>query len=137
MFDDMEPLHFKPGDFIFNEGDAPIGVYLISKGKVQIFKTKGGEQISLGERGFNEIFGEMALIDNEDRSASAKALEDTWCYMLSPSAFNKKLQDADPFIRGIVKMLVKSLRTTTETHTTAKAKQKGESKTGNLFGEKK
>ena len=113
----LEPIHFKAGEEIFAEGDPPGGVYLIDRGQVEIFKMQAGERVSLARRGFNGVFGEMALVDNKPRSASAVAVEDTWCYMLSKEAFQEHLETIHPFVMGVFKSMSQTIREMTETQT--------------------
>ncbi|MBW1861719.1 MAG: cyclic nucleotide-binding domain-containing protein [Deltaproteobacteria bacterium] len=62
---------FNKDDLIFAEGDRGEGAYLILEGKVKaVTFSKDYEEIVLGELGKDEIFGEMALIDDRPRSAS-------------------------------------------------------------------
>lgn len=64
----------KPGKVLFKEGDAGDRMYVVLDGKVMISKYipgAGEEALAFLERG--DYFGEMALIDNQPRSADAKA----------------------------------------------------------------
>jgi CRP-like cAMP-binding protein len=65
---------YEPGQLIFREGDAGHEMYVVLDGRVMISKYipgAGEEALAFVERG--GYFGEMALIDNEPRSADAKA----------------------------------------------------------------
>ncbi len=65
---------FGEGEVIFREGDHGEKMYVVLEGKVMISKSvpgAGEEALAFVERG--EYFGEMALIDKDTRSASAKA----------------------------------------------------------------
>ena len=104
---------FPPNAYIFNEGAQSSEVYLIRSGRVEISKKSKGEEILLKTLGPKEIFGEMALIDNKGRSASAKALIETECYVLTSAAFDDKLEGMDPFLRGIFRILSNTIRTIT------------------------
>ena len=108
--EEMVAVHFKAGEVIFKEGDAPGAVYLINQGSVKIVKDRGGKDDVLATLGFNNIFGEMALIDKKPRSASAIAVKDTWCYKLDAAAFQEKLGALDPLMRGICQVLVSLVR---------------------------
>lgn len=69
------------GSIIFNEGDPGNGLYLIKSGKIQILTSVGkGEEKVFATLGEGEVFGEMAIIENEKRSATAKAIEDSVLY---------------------------------------------------------
>ena len=108
---------YSPNAFIFNEGSQSSEVYLIRSGRVEITKQIKGEPMLLKTLGPKEIFGEMALIGNSARSASAKALIETECYVLTSAAFDEKLEAMDPFLRGIFRIMSNTIRTITADNT--------------------
>lgn len=64
-------------EYIFYQGDPGIGMYIIREGKVRIDrKTDSSEIISLATFKEGDFFGELALLDDEKRSASAIAETD-------------------------------------------------------------
>ena len=83
---DLEQLHglevnlvektYAPGEVIFQEGDTGRTFYLIAEGSVRISKEgRGGKQETLGFLDAGDFFGEIALLDNEPRSAQASAAD--------------------------------------------------------------
>jgi CRP-like cAMP-binding protein len=73
---------------IFNEGDEPDGLYIINTGQVRIFHPNpGGEPQEVAILSNNDFFGEMALISDKPRSASAVATKDTVAFMLTKKDF--------------------------------------------------
>lgn len=68
---------YQPGAVIFKEGDAGNELFMIKRGAVRFDKKKeSGETIVLSRMGPGEIFGEMAILDNNVRNASAICLEE-------------------------------------------------------------
>ncbi len=70
--------HFEPGAIIFREGEPGEKMYVVAHGSVMISKSIPGigeEALAFLERG--DYFGEMSLIENEPRSADARAHPDT------------------------------------------------------------
>ncbi len=65
--------HYEPGETVFAEGDAGESLYMILAGKVEVRKLTAGEDAKIGELGPGEYFGEMALLGEGSRSASAIA----------------------------------------------------------------
>lgn len=71
-----EERHYYAGQIVFEEGDIGDEMYLIYTGRVKIFKRgKNREEMVLSELGEKDYFGEMALLDDAPRSASAMVLE--------------------------------------------------------------
>ena len=66
-----------PGSLIFTEGEAGTVAYVIEEGCVEITSLRNGSRALLARLGPGELFGEMALIDGQVRSATAHAIEPT------------------------------------------------------------
>ncbi|MBM3823858.1 MAG: cyclic nucleotide-binding domain-containing protein [Verrucomicrobia bacterium] len=78
-----EIRRYRPGEVIFKEGDAGDGIYMVIVGAVQISAmVNPAERRVLSRIGANDFFGEMAVLDNEPRSASATAEADSHLYFI-------------------------------------------------------
>lgn len=66
---------FSPGEIIFCEFEPGNDFYFIQEGNVKITKTVGTMQKTLDVLGSGDIFGEMAILEEEPRSASAIAVD--------------------------------------------------------------
>lgn len=84
----MSEALFQPGQVIFREGDTSQEAYRILRGRVEISILADGKPVILAQLGEGDIFGEMAMVDERPRSASAQALEVTECEVLTPENFN-------------------------------------------------
>lgn len=94
------------GDTVFEEGDKGKEFYIIIKGHVEILKSG----VKIEELGEKEIFGEMAVIDNMDRSATVRAGTDIEVYVMSYEEFQQlKKEDIEPYTQ-IIKNISKELR---------------------------
>ena len=81
------------------------------EGKVEILKTTEEDQKILAVLDQGAMFGEMALIDNEPRMASARAVEGpATLLVVTREMFQKKLVRLNPFTRGLIKILVDNVR---------------------------
>ena len=70
-------VRFKAGDVIFNYGDPAHSMYVLKSGTVELtLKTKTGENMLLANRGANDFFGEISLLDGGPRTANARAIDD-------------------------------------------------------------
>lgn len=80
---------FQPGQVVFREGETSQEAYRILRGRVEISILADGKPVILAQLGEGDIFGEMAMVDERPRSASAQALEVTECEVLTPENFNE------------------------------------------------
>lgn len=87
----MATEHFQRGQVIFREGDKSQEAYFIVSGLVEIsLNTSHGVQ-SLTKIGVGEIFGEMGMIMDRPRSATATALENTTVENISDNEFEQQI----------------------------------------------
>jgi CRP/FNR family cyclic AMP-dependent transcriptional regulator len=98
--------HFKAGETIFKEGDPATEVYVIWSGRVGI---QLGDRI-LDTLEANEIFGEMALIEEEPRSATAIALTDVELVPISELQFLLLVTRKPAFALEVMRVLAHRLR---------------------------
>lgn len=111
----MDPVFrrtISAGSEIFAEGDPGHTAFIIEDGAVEIFSTRDGEHLFLAELGEGEIFGEMALIDDNTRSASARAVRDTQVVVIDRDQIINRLEDTEPVIVLLIKILLHRFRTT-------------------------
>lgn len=79
-----EPIHFKAGEFIFQEGEVAHAIYIVSQGTVEVLKKDkdSGRYHQLRVLTKGASLGEMALIDAAPRSADVRALDDVTLLVL-------------------------------------------------------
>lgn len=80
---------YSAGDAIFEEGDIGHEFYIIESGVVDVLKSG----VKIGELSKNEVFGEMAVIDNQDRAATIKASEDIIVHVITREKFEQLKRD--------------------------------------------
>jgi serine/threonine-protein kinase len=108
----QEKKLFASGRFLMQEGEEAGEAYLIDKGKVQVYRqADGGGKLVLGTLAAGDIVGEMALITNDKRSASVKALEDTEVSVLTKDILLRNLKKLPPYIEKIMSTLTRRLQT--------------------------
>ncbi len=72
------PRTFAPGQAVFREGDASDTCYIVREGHARAVRTHGdGRTITLATFGPGDIFGELAMFEDELRSATVEAIETT------------------------------------------------------------
>ncbi len=101
---------YQPGDRIFKEGDEGNLAYVVQSGEVEIIKTVDGVEKVLGTVGKGGIFGEMALIDSKPRMAMARCSKGSTIIVVNRAMFDEKMKKSDPFIRGLLNILVSNIR---------------------------
>ncbi len=85
----MKKRAYRAGDAIFEEGDIGHEFYIIESGVVDVLKSG----VKIGELSKNEVFGEMAVIDNQDRAATIKASEDIIVHVITREKFEQLKRD--------------------------------------------
>ena len=103
----------KAGDLVFEEGEKGDFAYLIVSGQVEIFRKSGNNERVLATLGRGEIIGEMALIDDHPRVASARALEDSEFSLISEKSLQQRLErleENDRVLRRLIDVLVNRIR---------------------------
>src|SRR5438067_11810150 len=72
------PREFEPGAVVFREGDSSDTCYVVSDGRARAVRThRAGRTITLATFGPGDIFGELALFEDERRSATVEAVQRT------------------------------------------------------------
>ncbi len=120
-FKKLERRVYYKDQLVFREGAAATDVYVIQSGKIEIFKKRDGLESSLAILGPNAIFGEMALVTDRPRSASARALTETVCYVIKESDFRARLDESGRFSDTLVRVLAENVRSTSDLLTTREA----------------
>lgn len=104
-------LNFAPNEIIFKEGDAGNGIYFVKDGLVQIQAAVGhGDLKVLSKIPPGELFGEMAVLDNQPRSATALAEEPTTVFFLGRKELDDLLDRTPRLASALVREISKRLR---------------------------
>lgn len=109
----IERREAKAGELLFEEGDPGAEAYLILDGEVDIFRKAGNEEIVLATLGRGDILGEMSLIDNQPRMASARARANAKMTVITQTDLESrlgKLGENDRVLRRIIDVFVERLR---------------------------
>jgi len=102
---------FKKGEKIFTQGEEGNCAYLLESGQVEIYVNNEGDGITpLALLGEGDIFGEMAIIDRSDRSATAVAVSNCELLEVSRDQLNERVDEADPVVRFLITILLDRLR---------------------------
>ena len=108
LFRDKEGTSFAAGQFIFKAGDPGETMYVITEGEVEILSGSA----ALETAGPGSLVGELALIDDEPRSAAALAKTDCRLVAVDRRRFEYMVQETPNFALAVMKILADRLRKT-------------------------
>jgi CRP-like cAMP-binding protein len=98
------------GERIFTEGDPSDYFYVVTAGRVKVFKaTPSGKEIILEIFGVGDPLGAVAVYEGRPFPASAEALEDTTCVLIPRRAFFDLLEHHPSLVRGLLLGLTQRL----------------------------
>jgi CRP-like cAMP-binding protein len=106
----MRRVRFNGGDRIFSQGDRSDGAFLVIAGSVEISADQDGHSYTLAEIGPGGLFGEMGLLDDSPRSASAVAATDTTCAVYDQDELKRLLRHDPEQVLRLVRTLIQRLR---------------------------
>lgn len=101
---------FKPRQVIFAAGDPAERVYLILKGRVKIFQVAdNGKEIILDVVGRGDVVGDMAIVEEGERTATAQAIEETMAVSISWEDFSHLLQQSPRLGFAMMELMARRL----------------------------
>jgi CRP-like cAMP-binding protein len=106
----MQEEEYEQNTLIFQEGEIGDCMYIIYQGEVRIYK----ENTTLAILKEKEVFGELALLDPEVRSASATTNTDCVLFRIEQEPFYELLENRTEVARGFIKILCQRLRAQNE-----------------------
>ena len=110
---DLRLKEFGRDEVIFRQGDESREVYFVLKGKVRIFTTSpSGNETSIAIFSTNDVIGELAAIDHEPRSATAKAVTAVSLLSMAQESFLHHLETMPRFALAFIRLLSGKLRWT-------------------------
>ena len=99
------------GKYVFRECETGDLAFVIVKGKIEITRSTDQGDLVLNIIGKGTIFGEMALIDNMPRMASARVVEGpAELLVISRDVFRMKMDTMDIFTQALVNILTSHIR---------------------------
>ena len=100
------------GTVIFREGQRGYSAYLIERGEVEISVRRNGQDVRLASRGPGEVFGEMAIIDDQPRSATVTAIRPCQLLMITRDQLVTRIEQTDPVLRMCLRVILQRFRST-------------------------
>jgi CRP/FNR family transcriptional regulator len=116
---------FDAGTTILRQGTSAVALYLILEGQVEVTRepTDGGVPISLATLKPGDVFGEMALLDDDTRSSSVTALELTRCALLPRWELIQELRRQPDLALELLRTLARRIRALDEQVSVLKSRE--------------
>ena len=109
------PRTFQPGEAVFHEGDNSDTCYVVRSGHARATREHGpGRSLTLANFGPGDIFGELAMFDDERRSATVQALEETELVAILGGDMRRLLREHSEIAVKLLAALGRRLRETNE-----------------------
>ena len=102
------------GDVLFREGEVGDFAYQVVKGKIEICKFNGDDYVTLSTLEKGSLFGEMALIDKQPRSAMARAVEESVVKEIDQNALLTYLKNSPQTAFNMMQQLASYARNANE-----------------------
>jgi CRP-like cAMP-binding protein len=111
LVDDFRLREFEKDELIFRQGDDSREVYIVLKGLVRIYKiSPGGGETSIDLFSRDDLIGELAALDYQPRSATAKAVGPASLLSMSQENFLRHLQAMPELALALARLLSQKLR---------------------------
>ena len=101
---------FDTDEYIFTEGDPGDCAYIIDNGMVEVSLDKDGRKLVVATLTKGDILGEMAIIDRQPRSASARAIVPTRVTAIPLDYVSQKIEQSDPTVRMFLRLAMARYR---------------------------
>jgi CRP/FNR family transcriptional regulator len=109
------PRQFEAGTVVFREGDEGSTCFIVRTGRARAIREHpDGRSITLAHFGPGDIFGEMAMLDGERRSATVEATEDTEAIAILSADMHRLLHEHPAISIKLISALGQRLRSTNE-----------------------
>jgi hypothetical protein len=106
----MVTRHYLKGELVFREGDVGSELYVVLEGEIRIHLDGAGRDVTIARFGPNTVVGEMAVFDEQPRSASAEATTDTTVRVLRKDRLQVIVHEHPEVLLEFVKNLSQRLR---------------------------
>lgn len=108
-------VRFGSGEIVFNEGDHSDSCYMVITGHASALREHtGGRVITLARFGPGDLFGELAMVDDQRRSATIKALDEVAAIAIRGSDMRRLLREHTDIAIKMIAALGQKLRQTNE-----------------------
>ncbi len=102
--------HYKKKQLIFSEGNHPLRLYFVQKGKVKTFKSNDdGKELTVGLYSEGDFFGYISLLENAIYKETAEAMEDSEVAIIPREDFESLINENPDVAKRFIRMLASNL----------------------------
>lgn len=102
--------HYKKKQLIFSEGNHPLRLYFVEKGKVKTFKSNDdGKELTVGLYSEGDFFGYISLLENSIYKETAEAMEDSEVAIIPREDFESLINENPDVAKRFIRMLASNL----------------------------
>lgn len=113
ILEDLRLREYQRDDLIFRQGDESRQVYFVLKGKVRVYRiSPSGSETSIDIFSMHDVLGELSALDNQPRSATAKAITTVSLLSMAQESFTHHLESTPGLALGLARVLSRKLRWT-------------------------
>lgn len=105
-------VELKKGEILFEENDNAEAAYVIKSGRLDVLQARGDRKVLLAMRSVGEVIGEMALFEENQRSATLKAATDVILIKIQKTVMDTLLESSTKAARSMFQTIVARLRST-------------------------
>ena len=104
------PKAFPAGAKIIDEGKPGLGLFIITSGRVEVYRGQGEAKRTVVTHGAGTIIGEISLVDNQPRAASVVTLDPTECLLVTRDSFRTLVERHPAIAWRIVPVIAQRFR---------------------------
>jgi CRP-like cAMP-binding protein len=101
---------YQDGDVIVSQGEKGACMYVIQRGRVEIVRLDGGRELRVGLLEDGDFFGEMAIFEREQRSATARAVGEAYVLTVDRKTLLRRFKEDPTLAFHIMQTLCHRIR---------------------------
>src|SRR5688572_5636896 len=105
-------VRLAPGEILFRQGDTGDRAYVIREGELEVLKSSEGRDVLLAVRRAGDVIGEMSLLEEAPRMASARARGPVTLLTIESKAFEELVATSTTAARSLLHTVIERLRGT-------------------------
>lgn len=104
------PVTIEAEKVLIREGEDSQSMYLVQAGKLKVTRKDGDQEVILGYIGPGEMVGEMSFLDQQPRSATVRAVEDSKLIQIPVKTIEELYKSQPPWFEAFIKNIVNRIR---------------------------